>query len=166
MVHSLKNTLKKLFFLLLFSSAAAQHPAETIPDFTFFRLDKTAFTSKNLKDNKLLFFVFFDPGCDHCQQALQSLNNHYKELKNTGIYLIATDSIWPIRHFMKKYGGTLDNRENVSILQDSNNEFMTTFKPRKYPAMFLYSSQKKLIRYEDNEENMFRFFKDTNAAAK
>jgi len=165
MTFILKNILKILVFLFLFSFAAsAQHPAETIPDFTFFKRDETAFTSKDLEQGNLLFFVFFDAGCEHCQHAVQSLNDQYKEFKNTAIYLITADSVPSIRFFMKKYGGTLSGRKNVSILRDPNNEFMSKFKPRKYPSMYLYSPQKKLICYEDNEENMFRFFKAINAA--
>ena len=38
----------------------AQVPAATIPDFTFYRLDKSAFTTKDIEKGKLLFFVFFD----------------------------------------------------------------------------------------------------------
>lgn len=85
----LKNKLKILVLLLLFSyQASAQIPAQTVPDFTFFKLDKTAFTTKNLEQGKMLFFLFFDPSCEHCQHAVQSLNDHYKELKNASVYLI------------------------------------------------------------------------------
>ena len=48
-------------------SVAAQVPAATVPDFTFYKFNKTAFANKDLSAGKILFFVFFDTECDHCQ---------------------------------------------------------------------------------------------------
>jgi len=152
--------------LLISFNVSAQHPAETIPDFTFFKFNKSPFTYKNLEQNKLLFFVFFDVGCEHCQHAIQTLNSHYSDLKKTTLYLISLDSQEMIQNFMNKYGKNLSGKKNVTLLQDLNNEFILKFRPRKYPSMFLYSSEKKLIMYNDNEENLFRFFQQINVAAK
>jgi hypothetical protein len=52
------------------------------------------------------------------------------------------------------------------MLQDTKNEFIVRFKPRKYPSMFLYSADKKLLDYEDNAESMFRFTNQLNPVAK
>lgn len=167
MLLKLTNKLKMLVLLLLFSYiASAQSPAETVPDFTFFKSDKTAFTNKNLEQGKMLFFLFFDPACEHCQHAVQSLNDHYKELKNAAVYLISSEKAETINKFMNKYGKTLSNKKNVNLLQDLHNEFITKFQPRRYPSMFLYSKEKKLLQYEDNEDTMFRFYKEINTASK
>src|SRR3954468_4781560 len=83
---------RTLIALLIISfHVAAQNPAQTVPNFTFFRFDKTAFTPKNLDQNKLLFFVFFDATCEHCQHAVETLNPPYSDLKNTMLYLISLD---------------------------------------------------------------------------
>ena len=83
----------KYFVLLFFISfsASAQPPAETVPDFNFYKLDKTAFTNKSLDPDKLLFFVFFDSDCDHCQRAVLDIDQHYSAFKKTAIYLITLD---------------------------------------------------------------------------
>jgi hypothetical protein len=52
------------------------------------------------------------------------------------------------------------------MLQDTKNEFITRFGPRKYPSMFLYAADKKLLGYDDNPANMARFSKQINAPAK
>jgi len=54
----------------------------------------------------------------------------------------------------------------VTMLQDTKNQFIIRFKPRKYPSLFLYDANKKLLDYEDNPENMFRFSKLLNTASK
>ena len=153
--------------ILVFTiNLSAQVPAETIPSFMFKRLNKNAFTNKDLEPGKLLFFVFFDTECDHCQRAIQYIGQHYGEFKKTVIYLITLDSVEKITQFMKKYGGNLNSKKNVTLLQDTKYEFMNKFKPRKYPSLFLYSSKRKLIMYEDNEQNLFRVLEYINPTAK
>jgi len=97
---------------------------------------------------------------------MTNLNQHYEEYKKAAIYLISLDNKEKINQFINKYGPNLNGKKNVILLQDLKNEFITKFKPRKYPSMFLYSVEKKLIDYEDNEEGMFRFSKRINAPAK
>jgi hypothetical protein len=67
---------------------------------------------------------------------------------------------------MNKYGISLKDKKNVVILQDTRDEFIQKFRPRRYPALFLYSSRKELILYEDNEQNLFRFIQQINASGK
>ncbi|HEY6977961.1 MAG TPA: redoxin domain-containing protein [Chitinophagaceae bacterium] len=163
----MQHTFKILtLFLLITFNVSAQTPALTIPDFNFFKLDNSVFTNKNLAPDKMLFFFFFDAECEHCQHAMTNLNQHYEEYKKAAVYLISLDSKEKIDQFMNKYGPNLNGKKNVTLLQDLKNEFIIKFKPRKYPSMFLYSVEKKLIDYEDNEESMFRFSKRINAPAK
>jgi peroxiredoxin len=162
----MKYTFQLLTALLISWNVFAQTPALTVPDFTFFKFNKTPFTNKNLEPGKMIFFVFFDAGCEHCQHAVQTLNMHYSDLKNTSLYLISLDNEQTINNFMNRYGNNLSGKKNVVLLQDLNNEFISKFGPRKYPSMFLYSSEKKLMLYNDNEENLFRFFQQMNEASK
>ena len=159
-----------VFFLLISSQVAAQvsapSPAQTVPAFEFSRFDKTSFTNKNLAADKPLFFLFFDCTCDHCQHAMTYLNANFKDYKKAAIYLISLDNQQMINDFMHKYAPAVLNQKNVTMLQDTKNEFIVRFKPRKYPSMFLYSVDKKLLDYEDNPESMFRFSKQLNASAK
>jgi cytochrome oxidase Cu insertion factor (SCO1/SenC/PrrC family) len=155
----------KTLVSLLFASVhlSAQAPAQAIPDFTFFRLNEVAFTTKDLAPGKLLLFVFFDTQCDHCQHAVKEINQHYKEYKKVAIYLITLDDQEKLSRFMNKYGQNLKGKGNVTLLQDLRNEFITRFRPKKYPSLFLYSAKKELIMYDDNEQNLFRFSQQINA---
>jgi peroxiredoxin len=155
-----------ILFLLISFNVGAQSPAETIPAFNFYKLDKSPFTNKNLEQDKLLFFVFFDAECDHCQHAVSDINRHYAEFKKTAIYLITLDNQEKIDRFMSKYGQNLKGKKNVTILQDLQNQFITKFRPRKYPALFLYAQDKQLLLYEDNEQNMFRFLNQIKVSVK
>ena len=154
------------FVLLTVIKASAQNPAHTIPSFSFKKLDKKEFTSKDLETGKLLFFVFFDTQCDHCQRSIQYISQHYQEFNKAAMYLITLDSAEKIKPFMNKYGIGLKDKKNVTILQDTRNEFIQKFRPRKYPSLFLYSAKKELILYEDNEQNLFRFIEKMNKSVK
>jgi peroxiredoxin len=143
-------------------NVSAQVPAETIPDFNFVRLNKSSFTNKNLEQGKMLFFIFFDSECEHCQRTIQYVDQHYQDFKRAAIYLITLDNADNISRFMSKYGNRLTAKKNVTLLQDFKNEFIGKFGPRKYPSIFLYSTKKKLILYEDDEKSLPRFSKQIN----
>ena len=149
--------LQTLCLLLLISfGAAAQIPAQTIPQFTFSRLDKTPFSAKDLAKGQKLLFIFFDTECEHCQRTISYLGEHYTDIKSTPIYLVTLDNQEKIAGFMNKYGAKLKGKKNITLLQDTNKQFIVIFQPRKYPSMFLYSAEKKLLDYEDNDESVFR----------
>lgn len=162
----MKYTINIIFLLLVCFGVEAQvsekPPAQTIPEFKFFRFDNTPFTNKDLPPGKMVFFMFFDSECDHCQNAIKNIGNQYQSFKKIPIFLISIDDQNKINHFMETYGNKLKGQKNVSILQDKLQQFISKFNPRRYPSMFLYSSEKKLIDYEDNPESVFRFVNTIN----
>jgi peroxiredoxin len=149
-----------LFICTLVSfESYSQTPAQNIPNFIFFKLDKRPFTNKDLSVGKDMLFVFFDVTCDHCQHTIKTLNARIKEFKKVSIYLITLDQIPQINIFFNQYGKNLAGEKNVTILQDLKNQFITQFGPRKYPSVFLYSSKNKLIQYDDEDQNLEKFLK-------
>lgn len=159
--------LKALFLFLLISAAGvAQQPAATVPQFDFYRLDNSVFTNKDLAAGKVLLFIFFDATCSHCLHAIQQYNARAGELENTAVYILSLDRKETIINFLNTNGRNLIARKNVTVLQDMKGEFITRFKPRKYPAMFLFSPQKSLEMYSDDEKNVGQFLKKINALRK
>ena len=155
-----------MLFLVIVTNLSAQTPSATIPEFYFFKLNKSSFTNKNLASGKMIFFVFFDTDCDHCQHAIQYISQHSEEFKKSAVYLITLDGPEKITPFMSKYGKNLKDSKNITILQDLKNEFLPKFKPRKYPSLFLYSPNKELMMYDDNPQNLFRFTQQINKSGK
>ena len=167
----MKSVVKSVVVLLLVSShvvaqGSGPSPAQTVPAFEFSRFDKTPFINKDLAAGKPLFFFFFDCTCDHCQHAMTYLNKNFSEYKKAAVYLISLDNQQMVNAFLHKYGPNVINQKNVTILQDTKYQFIARFKPRKYPSLFLYAADKKLLDYEDNPDNMFRFTKLLNTASK
>ena len=149
-----------IFFLLAEGKVFSQLPAQTLPDFEFNRLDKSKFSNKDLPRGKMLFFVFFDSDCEHCQQAVKNIDQHADSFSRAAVYLVSADGTDKISHFINNFGQHLKSKKNVLVLQDNLNQFIAKFKPRKYPSMFLYSKERQLAGYEDNQASVFRFFKE------
>ncbi len=157
----MRNKLGLLALLLVASCSlqaqiSGKPPAQTIPDFKFFRFDNTTLTNKDLPSGKLIFFMFVDPDCDHCQHAMKTIGEQYPSFQKTAIFIVSMFDQNKINHFMDTYGSKLKGRKNVTILQDKLQRFIIKFNPVKYPSMFLYSPEKKLLDYEDNPESIFR----------
>ena len=155
-----------ILWTLVSLNTYAQTPAQTIPAFTFYKLDKTPFTNHNLTADKDILFVFFDVTCDHCQQTISTLSKRINECQKISIYLISLEDKTEITNFLNQYGKNLINRKNVTVLQDLKNQFITQFSPRKYPSVFLYSAQKKLRLYNDEDQHLEKFFKIISPSGK
>jgi len=155
-----------LFIIMSVENISAQIPAQTLPDFEFSRLDKSPFTNKDLAHGEILFFVFFDSECDHCQRAVKNIDEQYKSFKKTAVYFISLDDPDKINRFMATYATQMKAQKNVVLLQDKLNQFIAKFKPRRYPSLFLYSTDKILMDYEDNEESVFRIVNAINKTTK
>ena len=162
------NTLILLFLVSFNASAqiSGQPPAQSIPHFQFFNFDNTSFTDNDLPKGKIIFFMFLDPDCDHCQHAIKSIGEQYQAFKKTVIFLISIYDKNKINHFIDTYGSKLEGKKNVTVLQDKLQQFIVKFNPVRYPSMFLYSPEKKLLDYEDNPESVFRLVNTINKNAK
>ena len=61
------------------------------------------------------------------------------------------------------YGKPFLNKENVIVLQDVLYEFIPKFQPVKYPSVFLYDKNKKLVLYEKDDKKMLNVLKKLKA---
>jgi peroxiredoxin len=157
----------KFLLSLLLSIGSAIHclaqPSTTIPDFQFTTLEGKIFNQTNVTAGKMSFFVFVDTDCEHCQHAVEYINRHYQEFGKVSIYLVSMNSPARINQFINQFGKSLASQKNVVLLQDTRYEFISQFKPRKSPGMFLYSASKRLLLYEDNEKKIGEFAKKIKA---
>src|SRR4051812_41578895 len=119
MTISFKKELFFLFYILVISfNTFAQKQPEILPEFTFFKFDKTPFTNKNLEPHKLIFICFFDVSCEHCQRAIGKISDHYKEFSKAAVYLVTLDQQEAVKNFLNKYGRNIPGKKHITILQD------------------------------------------------
>ena len=156
-----------LFLLVLMTGGLrAQVPAKVLPEFSFMAADGRAFGNADLPKGKLLLFVLVDPDCDHCQRAVKHMEEQRASFKKTAVCFVSTASYEKINLFMASYAPRLRAQKNVRVLRDADSQFIVRFKPIRFPALFLYSTGKSLLDYEDNEDTIFRIVRAMERNAK
>jgi len=111
-------------------------------------------TKKNVVPGKKTLFVFFDTECSHCRMAITEYNAQNKQLNDINIFLITRDAKNVVDAFLKQYGDKLITKKNLTVLADTQNQFIGKFLPKKYPAMFLFGANSQLILYSDEEKEI------------
>lgn len=151
-----------LLFSVLLSTSMAQTPAPKIPDFRFIRKSGAAFTRQQLTTGKPIFFVFFDITCEHCRMSLQYLNSHYRKLNKVALYLVTMDPGPSAEAFLASVAPQLAKQPNALLLRDTRQQFITLFQPKKFPSLFLYSTNQQLVLYSNEEKDLPVFLKLIN----
>jgi thiol-disulfide isomerase/thioredoxin len=152
--------------LLFAGRLFAQPPAATLPVFKFSASDHRTVTNTDLPRDKPVLFVFVDPDCDHCQHAARNMDEKYNAFEKAAVYFVTAASPEQMKLFAKKYAPRLSGMRNVCWLQDIGNQFITRFRPIRFPSFFLYSTENKLLDYEDNEDTIFRVIRCLEKNAK
>lgn len=141
--------------LLVFATSLSFAQVRSLPDFRFSRMDNGAeVTKKNVISGKKTLFVFFDTECPHCRMAITEYNAQNKQLNDINIFLITRDAKNVVDPFLKQYGDKLITKKNLTVLADTQNQFIGKFLPKKFPAMFLFGSNNQLIIYSDEEKDV------------
>lgn len=126
-------------------------PSSAMPDFKFYTSAQAGFTKQQIPAGKESLIVFFDGTCPHCQKVAGDLSKNIKSLGKLNIYMVSLDEFRTIDYFMDHYAKGLSGQKNVTLLQDKDHVFIPLFKPAKYPAVYLYSADKKLKFYNAGE---------------
>lgn len=154
----MKKIVIALMLTIGFLTLHAQGPTPLMPSFKFYTSANAGFTRTQIPANKQTFIMFFDGTCGHCQKVMTALAKRNKELAGVNVYLVSLDEFRTINYFMENYGKSLIGMKNVTLLQDKDRIFIPLFKPTKYPAMFLYSADKRLKIYSSEETDVVKIF--------
>jgi peroxiredoxin len=151
---------KNVIALLLILAQPGPNPATTLPGFTFLDAGGKQFTNANLPHNTATLIVFVDVDCDHCQKAVRHMNDSAALFSRIPLYMVSMAERTSLQAFARKYGPRL----KAQWLRDPNAASMVRFRPVRYPAMFLYSPDQRLLDYEDNVETIFRIERNIRAS--
>lgn len=150
-----------LLFVLIFSGCSQTTIPERIPrvmpEFTFYNMkDNQAITRMALTPQGNVVFIFFDPGCSHCQKEAQEMGKQADAFKDVSLYFISQQEPQLVRDFMNTYAKDLVAKVNPQVLIDSDYTFLPLFNPSQYPALYVYSQKRKLLAYLEGENPIER----------
>ncbi len=113
--------------------------------------------AKALPTTGKIVFVFYDPGCGHCQQLGSAFSNKIKEMSGLSLFFISMNDKEYVDGFINMFAKNLKGRTNVSFWKDPGVEFIEKFKPTNYPATYIYDAAKRtLIASFQGENDLFK----------
>jgi hypothetical protein len=144
------------FFAASLSTYAQTQPAD-LPSAVFYKADGSKVSTMEFPKNKKSFILFFDATCPHCQRVVANLSKQSSKLAKVNLYLISQDEFRSINYFMNNFGKPLQKMKNVMVLRDGYFTFIPLFHPRQYPSLYLYGTDRKLIFFSSDENDVSKF---------
>src|ERR1035437_4747683 len=97
--------------------------------------------------------IYFHPECEHCQYEASEIGKESERFAKANMILITPDdSIKRVEAFAIKY--RLWEVDNLAILVDRKNQFKKQFGASIIPSVFIYGSDKKLLKMYKGEVQM------------
>lgn len=127
-------------------------PAPVLPDFAFLSAGGRIVRAVDVAGRRPVMIVFVDVECEHCQRAVKRMDDSARLYGRVGLYFVSMADEGVLMKFAGRYGSHL----KAEWLRDPDGRNMVRFRPVRYPAMYLYSPDKRLLAYEDNVETIFR----------
>ena len=149
--------MKKLYFvfsvLLITVVSAAQNSVDTtplykrfptVPPFNLLQTDSVSFfTKNNLKKNKPVLVILFNPECDHCKHETEEIINHIKELKKVQIVMATMAQYSQMKDFYLKY--KLGEFSNIKVGQDFQYMLPSFYRVHSLPYLAMYDRKGNLL---------------------
>jgi thiol-disulfide isomerase/thioredoxin len=116
----------------------------TVPPFKLLKIDSTSYFTKNdLKKNKPVLIILFNPDCDHCKHEIEAILKDMDELKNVQIVLSTMMPFSLMKSFYEKYA--LEGYENITVGQDFQYLLPTFYQIHFMPYLAMYDKKGNLL---------------------
>ncbi|GAB1307770.1 hypothetical protein KH5_04530 [Urechidicola sp. KH5] len=133
----------------------SEEGANTIPYFTFYKLNKEPFVRDSISNSLKKLFFYFNSECNHCQKQAKWLsrrmNSNPELYKNLQMIFVSFEEMNAIAAFKEKYNF---NKNNCIFLQDSRVTFDDKFEVNSAPSILIFSKDNKLIKKFEGEVKM------------
>lgn len=132
----------KITIKLQHKTAVAER-IKTLPTFSFTTTEGAVYTDKDLP-NKPVIFVYFNSDCEYCKSEATKIQERLVDFKNTYLVFVSFEETASIVQFAKTY--QLDNKENITFLEDRKGEFSKLFDVNSIPYTVVYNKNRKLLQ--------------------
>ena len=161
--------MKTLFTLLLVSclniisfaqTSSDQHEyPKTIPTFQFAKMKGDGiFKSNDIKKNKMTLIALVSPECSHCLISLELINNNIDKFKDLNVVFVTEYDKETFYGKVEPLSPNIFKAPNIEILQDTEYEFSSLFKPLSIPTFYLYNKKGELITVKRGSIEVVQLF--------
>jgi thiol-disulfide isomerase/thioredoxin len=111
--------------------------------------DSTVFSRNELKKKKPVIIILFNPDCSHCIHFTKELLASYDLFKETQFVMISSLD----HHLIKKFyeENKISNYPNIHMGRDGNFFLGTFYKPKNYPAIYIYDKKRNFVKSFDGD---------------
>jgi thiol-disulfide isomerase/thioredoxin len=116
----------------------------TVPPLKLLLLDSTTYFTKNdLKKNKPVLIIVFNPDCEHCKHETEELIKNIDSLKNIQIIMATMMKFDMMRSFYEKYD--LQRFQNITVGQDVQYTLPSFYQMHFMPYLAMYNKKGNLL---------------------
>ena len=116
----------------------------TIPPFKLLKIDSSSyFTKSDLKKNRPVLIILFNPDCDHCQHETEQILKNIDEFKDVQIIMSTNMSFDMMKSFYEKYD--LGKFENIVVGRDFQYILPSFYQIRFMPYLAMYDKKGNLL---------------------
>ena len=128
-----------------------------LPNFSFMRMDSIYITEAALERNREIMVMYFNPGCDDCIAAVDSLRQNAGLLDGIQLLLVSPAPATVLVMFYKFY--KLSSLKDLAICHDQEDTFYGIFGANSFPTFYLYSSEWNLQNKIAGDSAIFEVMK-------
>jgi len=118
-------------------------------------LDGQTVDLRQLPGNTII--ILFFPDCDHCQREATAIQEKLTSFKKYELYFLSSNGDKEILRFSKDY--KLNDLPNVKFGRVDGGKVYQTFGAIPTPSVYIYSSERKLIKQFNGETNVEEIIK-------
>ncbi|WP_026765180.1 TlpA family protein disulfide reductase [Sediminibacterium salmoneum] len=117
-----------------------------LPSIQLRKMDGSIFNTDSFKTYKqLLVLNYFNPECDHCQSMVQELFREQQLVENVKWLMITSASVEKTKRFADSM--EIAKLQNVTVLNDTESDFIKTFGTASVPSFYVYKNGKLLRKH-------------------
>jgi len=121
--------------------------ANDLPNMALTLLDGSKVSTRELTGEIVL--IIFRPECDHCQREAKEIEENLVSFGKSRLYFISSEPTQEIEKFARDYG--LMGLPNVFFGWTPVEHVLNSFGPIATPSMYIYSSERKLVKVFNGE---------------
>jgi thiol-disulfide isomerase/thioredoxin len=116
----------------------------TVPPFKLLKIDSSSFFTKNdLKKNKPVLIILFNPDCEYCKHETEEIIKNIDRFKNVQIIMSTNMPLSMMKDFYEKYD--LEKFENITVGRDFQYILPSFYKIKFMPYLAMYDKKGNLL---------------------